>query len=43
MEVSKTDWKLYREKLPKWQETYMEKLIVKYVEYLQSEEASFDP
>ena len=40
MEVSKKDWKLYREKLPKWQETYMEKLIVKYVEYLQSEEAA---
>ena len=40
MEVSKKDWKLYREKLPKWQEAYMEKLIVKYVEYLQSEETA---
>lgn len=40
MEVSKKDWKLYREKLPKWQEAYMEKLIVKYVEYLQGEEAA---
>ena len=38
MEVSKNDWKLYREKLPEWQETYMEKLIVKYIEYLQSKE-----
>ena len=40
MEVSKKDWKLYREKLPKWQEAYMEKLIVKYVEYLQGEESA---
>ncbi|MBQ6874806.1 MAG: hypothetical protein IJN46_01050 [Lachnospiraceae bacterium] len=38
MEVSKKDWKLYREKLPRWQEAYMEKLIVKYVEYLQGDE-----
>ena len=27
MEVSKKDWKLYREKVPGWQEAYMEKLI----------------
>ena len=38
MEVSKKDWKLYREKLPRRQEAYMEKLIVKYVEYLQGDE-----
>ena len=38
MEVSKSDWKLYREKLPGWQEAYMEKLIEKYVEYLQGKE-----
>lgn len=38
MEVSKKDWKLYREKIPGWQESYMEKLIVSYVEYLQCEE-----
>lgn len=38
MDVSKRDWKLYREKLPEWQEAYMEKLIVKYVEYLQGDE-----
>lgn len=38
MEVSKKDWKLYREKLPKWQEVYMEKLVVSYVKYLQSKE-----
>ena len=38
MEVSKRDWKLYREKLPEWQESYMEKLVETYVEYLKSDE-----
>lgn len=37
MEVSKRDWKLYREKLPEWQEAYMEKLVATYVEYLTSD------
>lgn len=37
MEVSKKDWKLYREKLPSWQEAYMEKLVASYVTYLESE------
>ena len=40
MEVSKKDWKLYREKLPGWQEAYMEKLIVSYVKYLTSEKSA---
>jgi len=26
MEVSKQDWKLFQEKIGKWQEAYMEKL-----------------
>ena len=38
MEVTKKDWKLYREKIPGWQEAYMEKLIASYVKYLQSKE-----
>ena len=38
MEVSKKDWKLYREKIPEWQEAYMEKLITSYVKYLEGEE-----
>ena len=41
MDVSKKDWKLYREKLPEWQEAYMEELIVKYVEYLQGDEPAY--
>ena len=37
MEVSKKDWKLYREKIRGWQETYMEKLVTQYVDYLNSD------
>ncbi len=40
MEVSKRDWKLYREKLPEWQEAYMEKLVATYIEYLKSDESA---
>ena len=36
MEISKTDWKLYRERVSDWQEHYMEKLIKEYVELLTS-------
>ena len=32
---TKKDWKLYRERIGDWQEAYMEKLVQKYVEYLQ--------
>ncbi len=28
MELSKNDWKLFRERLPGWQERYMDKLTV---------------
>ena len=34
MEPSKRDWKLFREKIGTWQETYMEKLVGEYVELL---------
>jgi len=37
MEVTKKDWKLYRAKIPEWQEAYMEKLIASYVKHLTSE------
>lgn len=30
MEILKSDWLLFRAKLPEWQETYMEKLIKEY-------------
>lgn len=37
MEISKSDWKLYRSKLPDWQESYMEKLTKEYAELLSQE------
>lgn len=40
MEISKKDWTLFRERLPEWQERYMEKLIREYVEILNGGEIS---
>ena len=37
MEISKADWKLYRERVGGWQERYMERLIKKYIKLLSSE------
>ena len=37
MEPTKKDWKLYREKIVEWQESYMEKLIQEYVTYLKKD------
>lgn len=36
VEISKQDWKLFREKVPEWQEHYMEQLVKQYVELLSS-------
>ena len=36
MEISKADWKLYRERVSDWQEHYMEQLTREYVELLTS-------
>ena len=36
MDISKKDWKLFQEKLPDWQENYMEGLIKDYVDFLRS-------
>ena len=33
-EMTKADWKLYRERLPGWQEAHMEKLAREYIELL---------
>ena len=38
MDISKKDWKLYREKLPGWQERYMEGLVEEYINILSSDE-----
>ena len=34
MEISKQDWKLFREKIGQWQEFYMDKLTKEYAEML---------
>ena len=36
-EPSKKDWKLYREKIAGWQESYMERLVKQYADYLSSD------
>lgn len=38
MEMSKRDWKLFREKLPGWQENYMARLIKEYIKLLSAED-----
>lgn len=38
MEIKKSDWKLFRERVGTWQENYMERLCKEYVELLQSDE-----
>lgn len=35
--ISKKDWKLFQEKIGKWQERYMERLNEEYVQILTSE------
>ena len=38
IDIKKSDWKLFRERLPGWQEKYMERLVDDYAHYLQSDE-----
>lgn len=40
MDISKQDWKLFREKIPAWQESYMEKLNHEYVKLLEGNGAA---
>ena len=42
VEISKKDWKLYRERLPGWQEHFMERLMKEYIELLSSPGKAFD-
>ena len=42
MEVSKSDWKLFRERIGDWQETYMERLVKEYMDLLDGEENASD-
>lgn len=36
VEISKKDWKLFRERVPEWQENYMEHLIKEYIKLLSA-------
>ena len=42
MEVSKSDWKLFRERIGDWQETYMECLVKEYMDLLEGEKNASD-
>ncbi len=37
MEPLKKDWKLFRDKIGSWQETYMEKLLKEYIDFLNGD------
>lgn len=37
MQISEHDWKIFRNKIPDWQERYMERLATDYITLLQSE------
>ena len=37
IEISKQDWKLFQEKVPVWQEKYMERLVEEYIDFLESD------
>ena len=41
-DVAESDWKLFKELLPKWQERYMEKLINQYIEILNGDGEASD-
>lgn len=42
MEVSKSDWKLFREHIGDWQEAYMERLVKEYMNLLDGAENASD-
>lgn len=40
MEISKSDWKLFREKIADWQENYMDRLNKEYIALLSSDKGN---
>lgn len=36
VDISKTDWKLFQERIAEWQENYMGRLIEEYIKLLKS-------
>ena len=41
-ECSESDWRMFRKKLPIWQENYMDRLNRSYIELLESDKAPSD-
>ena len=37
MDISKKDWKLFRERLSSWQENYMEGFVKEYANFLNDD------
>lgn len=42
VEISKADWKLFREKIGDWQEAYMVRLVRQYIKLLNSDKLASD-
>lgn len=42
MQITERDWKIFRKKIPNWQEAYMERLTKEYIILLQSEKKASD-
>ena len=42
MEVSKSDWKLFRARIGDWQEAYMERLVKEYMDLLDGVQNASD-
>ena len=42
LDISKADWKLFRERLPEWQEAFMEKLNREYIDILSQDRNASD-
>lgn len=38
MQITEHDWKVFRKKIPDWQEAYIERLSMEYITLLQSDE-----
>ena len=40
MQITEGDWKIFRKKIPDWQERYMERLEMEYIAILQNKKSA---
>ena len=40
MQITESDWKIFRKKIPDWQERYMERLEMEYIAILQNKKSA---